>query len=64
MSAQTTADAGRTATPRCEVCDWPLASSREHGCVEGDCAYRPDDPGEQLRIRDRRAALAAAKGAK
>jgi hypothetical protein len=26
---------------RCEICDWPLAESREKGCVAGDCAYRP-----------------------
>lgn len=42
---------------RCEICDWPLADSREKGCVPGDCAYRPDDPAEQRRIRERRAAV-------
>jgi hypothetical protein len=42
---------------RCEICDWPLAESREFGCVPGDCSYRPDLPAEQERIRKRRAAL-------
>jgi hypothetical protein len=45
--------------PRCEICDWPLASDQSKGCVPGDCSYRPDDPAEQERIRKRRAALAA-----
>jgi hypothetical protein len=27
--------------PRCQVCGWPLAASREEGCVEGNCAMRP-----------------------
>jgi hypothetical protein len=44
--------------PRCPICDWPMAESRESGCVPGDCSYRPDDPIEQRRIRERRAALA------
>jgi hypothetical protein len=44
-------------TPRCEICDWPLAESREKGCVPGDCSYRPDTPAEQERIRQRRAAV-------
>lgn len=26
----------------CEVCGWPLADSQEHGCVPGDCSYRPE----------------------
>lgn len=25
---------------RCETCGWPLAKSREEGCVPGDCSYR------------------------
>lgn len=43
---------------RCEVCNWPLAESQEHGCIPGDCSYRPDDPVEQSRIRLRRDELA------
>lgn len=39
---------------RCEICDWPLAESWEKGCVPGNCSYRPDDPAEQRRIRERR----------
>ena len=46
---------------RCEICDWPLAESREKGCVPGDCSYRPDTPAEQERIRKRRAALALSR---
>jgi hypothetical protein len=41
-------------TPRCEICDWPLAESEEKGCVPGNCSYRPQDPVEQARIRKRR----------
>lgn len=26
---------------RCTVCGWPLAESRDKGCVDGDCSYRP-----------------------
>ena len=26
---------------RCTVCGWPLAESRDKGCVDGDCWYRP-----------------------
>lgn len=25
---------------RCVTCDWPLAASRDQGCVDGDCSYR------------------------
>jgi len=25
---------------RCKRCDWPLAATREEGCVEGDCSFR------------------------
>jgi hypothetical protein len=50
-------------TKRCEVCDWPLADSREKGCVQGDCSYRPDDPAEQRRISERRAKLRARSSA-
>lgn len=43
---------------RCQICDWPLAASRDEGCVEGDCSYRPT-PGspEYYRIEARRRAL-------
>lgn len=44
-------------TPRCTVCDWPLAGG---SCKPGgDCGYRPDDPAEQRRIQKRREELAA-----
>ena len=26
---------------RCAVCGWPLATSREEGCVSGSCSLRP-----------------------
>lgn len=47
-------------TLRCAICDWPIAKSREEGCVPGDCSYRPD-PGspEWSRIQTRRNELAA-----
>lgn len=44
---------------RCEICDWPLAESPEKGCVPGDCSYRPEDPAEQRRIRERRALVSS-----
>lgn len=45
----------------CEVCGWTLAESREKGCVQGDCSYRPTDgTDEWFRIRARREALASA----
>jgi len=43
---------------RCEVCGWPLAESREGGCVPGNCSYRPRDGSpEHRRIRERREVL-------
>lgn len=45
---------------RCEVCDWPLADSIEHGCVPGNCSYRPREGSEEYRrIKKRRAELEA-----
>ena len=32
--------------PRCVVCHAPLAGSREFGCVEDDCAFRPNARGD------------------
>ena len=49
----------RPVTLRCIICHWPLAENREKGCAPGDCSYRPEDPAEQARIRERRAELAA-----
>jgi hypothetical protein len=51
---------GSDITPRCEVCDWPLASCMAQGCVPGNCSYRPP-PGspDHDRIVARRAELAA-----
>jgi hypothetical protein len=46
--------------PRCPICDWPLAKSQEKGCIAGDCSYRPDDPAEQRRIKERRDSLKTA----
>jgi len=28
-------------TPRCAVCGWPLAETRDNGCRPGDCSMRP-----------------------
>lgn len=45
---------------RCEICGWPLATDRNHGCVPGDCSYRPTQGSEEWRrIKARRAELAA-----
>lgn len=44
---------------RCPVCDWPLAASREQGCVADDCSYRPKEGSpEYYRIQRRRQCLA------
>lgn len=44
---------------RCPICCWPLAKSREEGCVLGDCSYRPDRGSpEWHRIQRNRQALA------
>lgn len=53
-------------TERCKICDWPLAESREQGCVEGDCSYRPNTfSPEWYRIQKRRTQIAqTAKGVK
>lgn len=53
-----TQDTPTDVVPRCEICNWPLAKEQAKGCIPGDCSYRPDDPAEQQRIRERRAALA------
>lgn len=43
----------------CPICDWPMASSWEEGCVPGNCSYRPDyGTPEYSRIQKRREALA------
>lgn len=41
-------------TERCIICGWTLAKDQANGCVPGDCCYRPDDPVEQQRLRERR----------
>jgi len=47
-------------TTRCPVCDWPMAESRESGCVPDDCSYRPEQGSpEWHRIQKRRAAISA-----
>ena len=53
------ADAHETPDPtRCFVCGWPLAASREKGCVAGDCSYRPvEGTDEWHRIKCRRDSL-------
>jgi hypothetical protein len=44
---------------RCQVCGWPLAKSRDQGCVVGDCSFRPQEGTESYRITQlRRKALA------
>ena len=30
------------ANGRCMACAWPLAQSKEKGCVPMDCSFRPD----------------------
>jgi len=32
---------------RCQLCGWTLAKDRAHGCVPGDCSYRPDDGSQE-----------------
>jgi hypothetical protein len=50
---------GADTTPRCEVCDWPLAVNIASGCVPGFCSYRPDRGSDEgRRIAARRAELA------
>lgn len=46
--------------PRCEVCNFPLAASKEKGCIPGDCCYRPDADRGQDRIRRQRASRSSA----
>jgi hypothetical protein len=44
---------------RCQVCGWPLAPSRDQGCVAGDCSFRPQEGTDSYRITQlRRKALA------
>ena len=57
------------APDRCAVCGWPLAASREDGCVRGDCAYRghprpPYDAERAERERELTGATAGRRGAK
>lgn len=59
LARPTEATTGREEQPRCEICNWPLAENASRGCVPGDCSYRPDDPAEQQRIRERREELKA-----
>jgi len=47
---------------RCPICDWPMTESREKGCIPSDCSYRPDDPVEQRRIKERRDSIKTAQG--
>jgi len=46
---------------RCEVCGWPLVDDMKHGCVLGNCSYRPGDHNteEWMRISRRRKWLQA-----
>lgn len=39
---------------RCIICGWPLKEDAALGCVEGDCSYRPNDPAERAKLRERR----------
>ena len=49
-------------TGRCKICGWPLAESRDLGCFQGDCSYRPEDGSpEWYRIKARRDALASSE---
>lgn len=51
----------QTIRPQCPICGWTMADSQEEGCIPGDCSYRPQDPAEQRRIRERRDALAVTR---
>lgn len=48
---------------RCVVCGWPLAKDQAAGCIPGDCSFRPDDPAEQRRVRERREQIARVRDA-
>lgn len=49
-------------TLRCPICDWPMAESRDKGCMPGDCSYRPDQGSpEWYRTQQRRRDLAEAE---
>lgn len=44
---------------RCPICDWPMAETRDDGCVEGDCSYRPREGSEDWnRMQQRKKELA------
>jgi hypothetical protein len=42
---------------RCAACNWPLAVDKEHGCVPGDCSFRPGEHDPQHTVWLRRAKL-------
>ena len=33
---------GLAAAGRCMACSWPVVEAAQHGCVQGNCSYRPD----------------------
>ena len=39
---------------RCPICDWPLRDEVKDGCTIGNCSYRPEQPSEVARVRQRR----------
>ena len=41
MSEKSNEKSDEKTTERCAVCGWPLAESREKGCMRGDCSMRP-----------------------
>ena len=44
---------------RCDWCSWPLAESREDGCVAGDCSQRPRPRRDDSELREDFRALLA-----
>lgn len=53
---------GSAASGRCMVCRWPLASSADRGCVQGNCSFRPhQESPEHQGWRQRTDALIFAK---
>lgn len=44
---------------RCDYCSWPLASSREEGCLPGDCSMRPMPRRDDTELREDFRALLA-----
>lgn len=58
MAITVTDKSGAAMIARCPICCWPLAATREDGCVPGDCSYRPREGSDEWhRIQRNRKAL-------